>query len=442
MSHSPAGWHNDPYGRFQQRYWDGTRWTEHVATAGQQQIDPLGASAVVPFAIPSSALPEATPAAADATQAFAAPGGSGAAGRVVATLDRMHPDSQERRTPNLVAALAGLGGVLVAFGALIATGDDPSAGVIIAVSVAIIAAAVAAKWYLRARPHAGAAALGALIVGLVAFGAGIAVATDKGPGVLTLGVVGGLHVAAWLLQPFRGKTVLLGLGSLVLVGALASLPDAFDGSSDDATERCQELLDDGDFDLFDEEGCEEVPFSDFEDAGSDVLPGFFTDSVGTTGWIYLLSSAGLFGATWWLDRRNYRGTATGLAAAGLVSATIGASLLAEDFGDTGGAFLVLVVGVVVCLVGSHGSRRATTWWGAALAATGLVALLVSIVEPDSDGSTSAVVVVAGALLIATPALVRAVRRSQQDPDLQTPPPAASAPAPAPPPISGGSDAVR
>lgn len=27
----PAGWHPDPQGAPQQRYWDGTRWTEHTA---------------------------------------------------------------------------------------------------------------------------------------------------------------------------------------------------------------------------------------------------------------------------------------------------------------------------------------------------------------------------------------------------------------------------
>jgi hypothetical protein len=35
-----AGWHADPFGRFDHRYWDGGRWTEHVATAGQQSVDP------------------------------------------------------------------------------------------------------------------------------------------------------------------------------------------------------------------------------------------------------------------------------------------------------------------------------------------------------------------------------------------------------------------
>lgn len=37
----PAQWATDPMGRYELRYWDGTRWTEHVARAGQQYTDPL-----------------------------------------------------------------------------------------------------------------------------------------------------------------------------------------------------------------------------------------------------------------------------------------------------------------------------------------------------------------------------------------------------------------
>lgn len=37
----PAQWAADPMNRFELRYWDGTRWTEHVSRAGQQYVDPL-----------------------------------------------------------------------------------------------------------------------------------------------------------------------------------------------------------------------------------------------------------------------------------------------------------------------------------------------------------------------------------------------------------------
>jgi hypothetical protein len=41
-SESAAGaWHPDPTGRFEQRYWDGESWTEHVANGGSRSTDPV-----------------------------------------------------------------------------------------------------------------------------------------------------------------------------------------------------------------------------------------------------------------------------------------------------------------------------------------------------------------------------------------------------------------
>ena len=37
-----AGWHPDPTGRHQQRWWDGQLWTDHVADGGATSADPLG----------------------------------------------------------------------------------------------------------------------------------------------------------------------------------------------------------------------------------------------------------------------------------------------------------------------------------------------------------------------------------------------------------------
>jgi uncharacterized protein YxjI len=43
----PQGWYPDPYGRHEQRWWDGTRWTEHVASHGRRAVDhPDGGSPV------------------------------------------------------------------------------------------------------------------------------------------------------------------------------------------------------------------------------------------------------------------------------------------------------------------------------------------------------------------------------------------------------------
>ena len=37
-----AAWYADPTRRFELRYWDGTRWTEHVGRGGIVSKDPFG----------------------------------------------------------------------------------------------------------------------------------------------------------------------------------------------------------------------------------------------------------------------------------------------------------------------------------------------------------------------------------------------------------------
>ncbi|MFM8265132.1 MAG: DUF2510 domain-containing protein [Acidimicrobiia bacterium] len=36
----PANWYKDPTGRFDYRYWDGKKWTDHVSRAGKVSKDP------------------------------------------------------------------------------------------------------------------------------------------------------------------------------------------------------------------------------------------------------------------------------------------------------------------------------------------------------------------------------------------------------------------
>jgi hypothetical protein len=43
MSTTPAGWYADPTGRSEHRYWDGSRWTEHVSNRGLAGTDPIDA---------------------------------------------------------------------------------------------------------------------------------------------------------------------------------------------------------------------------------------------------------------------------------------------------------------------------------------------------------------------------------------------------------------
>jgi hypothetical protein len=39
VSTTPAGWYPDPYRRYEQRYWDGTVWTQYASRGGQRVID-------------------------------------------------------------------------------------------------------------------------------------------------------------------------------------------------------------------------------------------------------------------------------------------------------------------------------------------------------------------------------------------------------------------
>ncbi len=47
---TPQGWHPDPTGRHQVRWWDGTQWTDWVGDNGQQSQDPLTPAAATPAA--------------------------------------------------------------------------------------------------------------------------------------------------------------------------------------------------------------------------------------------------------------------------------------------------------------------------------------------------------------------------------------------------------
>src|SRR6476469_2852241 len=45
MADSAPDWHPDPTGRHELRYWDGSHWTDHVASGGVQARDHMDAGA-------------------------------------------------------------------------------------------------------------------------------------------------------------------------------------------------------------------------------------------------------------------------------------------------------------------------------------------------------------------------------------------------------------
>ncbi|MBI4883999.1 MAG: DUF2510 domain-containing protein [Actinobacteria bacterium] len=382
MADKPAGWFNDPYGRFQKRYFDGSNWTAQVETGGEQQVDPLGDSSVIPIAIPPTAFPS-----------------SGKAARVVGFLDSVGADSRERPRPSAGAALSGLGGAVIAGGVLaVALGDDPSRGQVIVVSLMILAAAWTLRMFLKPT-EVQAAAVGMAVVAIPTFAAAVSV-NDGTSGFWTGLLLAALFIAAWALPGFKSRNLLLGLGALALVGAFGSLTSTDGGD----LERCDQYLEDGDFDSFDAQ-CQDV----YADPATVFLPGPFTDNAGDQGAVYLFGGALYLGLTWWLDRRGHRGTGTAIGAAGLVSALIGTSMLASKFDDTWAPILVLSVGLLISVVGSHGERRATTWWGAALAAIGVVWFVADQWEPETTTAVGGVAIVAGAALTLIPRLAMPIR---------------------------------
>ena len=64
MTEHPPGWHPDPRGRHEHRYWDGSKWTDHVAdrgVAGQDAVDAEAIEIAAPIAPSKVDLPAATP---------------------------------------------------------------------------------------------------------------------------------------------------------------------------------------------------------------------------------------------------------------------------------------------------------------------------------------------------------------------------------------------
>ena len=359
----------------------------------------MGTSTVVPFAIPQTASsapaasgPGASPGAPATFAGFAAP--SAAATPPKPFMERLGADARERPVPQFSTAVAGLGGAVVAVGALAAVADS-GRDALIAVSLMLIVGATVLRLVVATQVEARAAAVGAVVLAIPAF-AGAATSNGDDAGTATALLTAALYISAWALPGFRGRTVLLGLGALTAVGALASLA-----------------------------GGDESEFG--SSGGFDFVPSGLSDTLGT-GFVYLVGGVVLLVAVWRLDKAGYRGTATGLAAAGLVASFVGTVLVATDVADAGGALLVLVAGAAICLVGAHGGRRATTWTGATLATFGAVGLIAVTTKPSSVPGFAGALLFAGVLLIGAAVVVRSIRAGQ----------AASAPAD----VSGGSGAPQ
>lgn len=425
---SPAAWHNDPYGRFAKRYWDGNRWTEHVVTGdGRQQVDPMGTSTVVPFALPDTATggnrsaqtgghgpgsgggpagtqgfvssasgaaaggwqPPAQPGPVQVTTeppfvpsgagapATATAGGNGGSGGLWALLERMSPDSHRRPTPRLDSAIAGIGGVVAAAAiAAFVIGNKPDRGKAVLAFALILGLALAVRLLVTSQLEARAAAVGAGAVGIVGLSVAATVSDTADPSsAVPWLVMAALALAAWALPGFFGRPLMLGVGLQAAVLAVAAGTTNGDDIFGDVSDRA-------------------------------------ASSATAARYILLVLGALMMVVVWYLDRRGYRGTATPIVAVGLVTTLLAGFGVAGSFGDTGGPLLIVAVGVLISIVGGNGRRRATTWVGAAIAAGGLIGLLGNSMKPRSATDLGGMLLIAAALLIAGAILLSRWRASR------------------------------
>ena len=52
-----SGWHPDPTGRFEFRYFNGERWTADVSLHGQRYVDPAGVAPPTAAGLPAGGFP-------------------------------------------------------------------------------------------------------------------------------------------------------------------------------------------------------------------------------------------------------------------------------------------------------------------------------------------------------------------------------------------------
>ena len=364
----PARWWPDPYGRFQQRYFDGSDWTAHVIdSGGSQTVDPLGATVSVPFATPTGgtvAEPLGTSSQTTST----------ASTSVRSMLDRLGPDTRERPATRLTIALAGVGGVAAAAGiatAIIGDNADGRPRKIVA-AVVVVVIAYAARLGVKSQAELRSAAVGAAVVGIP----GLATAITNGDhvgGTLVLAAV--LLIAAWVLPGMRGRPLLLGAGAVALVFALTTVTNNTSGNTQ----------------LF----------------GLGVA-----DFIGGKSWLFVIAAVVLLGMVWWLDAHGYYGIATSLIVAALVATSLAVLKVVESLGSTGAAVLVALTGLAVAIVGDHGQRRASTWFGVAVAGIGTIAVFASSLNPTTTGDLATTLILSGVALVVIPLVVKRIHESR------------------------------
>jgi hypothetical protein len=315
-----SGWFTDPENRHELRYFDGARWTAHVADGGIAGVD-----GPQPAAVP---------------RVESAPAGALVAELLVTGRDR------PMLSPS--GALCAGAGALVALAAFVAafdgSGDFKQA---IAVTLEVLVIAVAYVVVFRyPKPFASSAIAAASIAVPFLFGSLLEDRLDDGKLTAFALLTTGAWAAMFFLPGMRGRPWLQGLA---LYGVVVTMMIVTTGTSS--------------------------PFVDADEVGIDLV----TEPSALA--LFLGAGYLVIGAV--LDRQARRGVATPFVAVGILAAVTGAVGVALDLSDLGGIFLFGAVGVTVFVVGAIGDRRASTWLGVAGITLAGIALVAQIVDDDN-----------------------------------------------------------
>ncbi|WP_229022962.1 DUF2510 domain-containing protein [Actinomarinicola tropica] len=332
MSDRPgAGWYPDPSDPAQQRWWDGTAWTDQVSGAG-------GAPGV-------STSPAATP------------------GRVELA-ERLMRARPEGSVGVAVAAAGGVLGVLGAFVTISETdGRTPSNLVAVLVLLAAYALALAGPAWTRP-----AALAGGVVAPLVLAGNLAPELDGRMAIILPALLAGGAWLAMFLAPGLRGAPVLVA-GALLaawaaFTGATAPTNDAF---------RSVEVYGMGGTGYWD------APVNPIGQGESTLVVAL----------VVVCVAAVLDRRGWRVLATPFIAVGVVLGFVGVSSVTSGVDSIAAS------AVLVIAVGGVIAVVGGSGRRRGSTWIGTGLAVAGIVALLADLVDDPTGAGVLLVLIAAG-----------------------------------------------
>ena len=313
-------------------------------------------------------------------------------------LNSLGDEAKNRQHPSLNQALSGLAGALIALGWIaLLTGDSDSLTGTYSGAIVAFGAGLLIRMKTSKSKELHAAAVGVGVVSLLTFCLVFIGDTQMNAG-LGLILTAVVHVLAWALPGYRGRTIFLAFAALALIFGFSTLI----GGEVVTADRCEEL--------YYQDG--ELPDECYEDTIYSDLPGGVGDFVGKQGAVYLILGSALILAVATLDRRGYNAVGTALIPAGMVSVLTGSVLMAIRMANAGAGILGAIAGLAMCFVGSSGARRALTWWGAGITSIGVSGFFIAAMKPSSSGAIASSLIISGVVIGIIPLAIQKAQETK------------------------------